>query len=1718
MVGNPGNLRIETNLQVHPPAGDGDTNVSASLLSPSGRGRSLSFSQNGIPSLRISSEMPRSPVADSLSNMAMSQGIGKARNESRKLLAHILGQLKRRPMPPTLFKSLGNRSLKAEKGLDTVVRTVRVITAMKAKKSKSSNKSAPEPEDSDEDFIDDREFHTDGTFDLLGQARDVLMISAAQRWDIFSESGDFLNAPKSPSRRSSEDRTSFLRRRSVQASRSRSRSTSPSRKQHVRAPELLSECISILSSIISEDCRYQIAAPKPSKPSFSLQILTLDIAQFLLHAHRNNPRTVSQITLAIIPAFHTFPRAMHTRLLAFFEEGVLGEMLDQLGRLQGRRSTASHSPDDMLHPDNQAPMVSIQVDEVQDSRAPSSIQSWRRWTSPDEGIHAGTTPEQEPSIYYLTSVVSPLLAAILENVDLLANKIPTVHRFHHLIDRLIKGKPEVYLDLLSVIAYHTPRVRHRATSLLLSYWPKAVGHIVLTKPFPDVSYAAALARETIRDRRQSSARLPAAAIELSHAHQFVPWHFSSSSLPQIFEGFSQNECRVCSEPMEGFGLSCPFCMCSVHFDCYDYPEGSFFAQYSLDSEPDIQKVAVHRFCHVLPFRRDGSDPYVRHREHFFRLVNIFSLALCFVCQKPLWGCVTQGLKCNSCKHFVHTSCVRDAVPYCREESVTSSHMTVKWSVLRRTFVDHYRDLAFTEAEVSTKSYEEVCVFFAVLWTQLQILDNGIALGSIVIDDDSSGRGGRMQDFELHYLVALYKALLSSGNLPISGTLAEYLTENGLRPQDHVFYFDWNTLAYIISAVKLPHSDPDSNQAPNLLNVGLPSAIDDSDDNTHPFEVVSLAHVRNQLGDILQLTSESAVRHLLSHVQHIGILHRLDQEQDLWNNTPNPEQLQCSFPIPFGFDVSADIETLVAVIEACLSDLDLSVNEAGLLLLIRRFWPNGMLTAYSFQRLSKAILTWIFAEDDNLIIIMREYVARGRNLPGVRSGIEVQTWPSPANTRAAGGSSNSGGDYVASRRALLQRYAAPWMLAFHDRDITAYANTVYELLVEHAEGAYTDDYFLKSLSEQETQKRNAAISDRILRHIIKICQASVVFTVFEDLFHRWLEQAHMLNTLDEPNTSLTRLFNAGSEAVNRFSSAGDQRGTFSDVSSITNTNPLYELLAAAKVDKNGFQHGLHWLCLFVSSTVDVPITAFTQMAQLAERFQADLDDCALLIKAALWSSYQKSLGRQELQGVVAALHVHLTTQILDGLRSRERVSEITTFIRQSLATCLLLYGCDREGMKGGGIILEEEIKVLVSRRKLNSRASMLTDPIIVDPRLMAVLKSYVEMGVDEVSCLAARFLNLLVNESPLLESYEVDNFILRNGPTLCQCMWSFYGIELSDVSVTRAALLLRILVVDTQPFQSLLVQQFEGQDDWQLRMQSLSWLFRMVLDVTSPAFVLDDRQWRPSIIDIFYYFFSALWLDDREEIRLTVETWSQTLLPAHHEAITLCWNEALSKAPIGERSRLIHFLLQLRPHFPLWRVLHWDGIIETLLENDFDQRNGEDDDGAAAAHLSMYGLSSNKGNGSSSSDSELRLLQVSLLSLSLRMIADGITIDIVSLLKIKEHLVRLIGSPEVSLVSSGAGQSFYVSYGDLGSVSQWSFPCLDDLLLVLDAWHPYDLSPSAMGGPYANEDNRAQLLIGSAFADVLLSIFIFAEDIINLPPLTLKNLLKALLACHIQARS
>ena len=165
----------------------------------------------------------------------------------------------------------------------------------------------------------------------------------------------------------------------------------------------------------------------------------------------------------------------------------------------------------------------------------------------------------------------------------------------------------------------------------------------------------------------------------------------------------------------------------------------------------------------------------------------------------------------------------------------------------------------------------------------------------------------------------------------------------------------------------------------------------------------------------------------------------------------------------------------------------------------------------------------------MAIILRTYVARGRDLPGVRSG-DHHPWPASTQTRPTASTvPGNGGDYVATRRALHSRYAAPWLLALHDQDIAVYATTLFDLQVEYAEEqSYWDPALLGEMSERQisvsispvnhcpplhaAQKRQAIVADTILRHIIKICQTSIVFTVFDDLFKHWLERVDALEVV------------------------------------------------------------------------------------------------------------------------------------------------------------------------------------------------------------------------------------------------------------------------------------------------------------------------------------------------------------------------------------------------------------------------------------------------------------------------------------------------------------------------------------------------------------------------------------------------------------------------------
>lgn len=182
--------------------------------------------------------------------------------------------------------------------------------------------------------------------------------------------------------------------------------------------------------------------------------------------------------------------------------------------------------------------------------------------------------------------------------------------------------------------------------------------------------------------------------------------------------------------------------------------------------------------------------------------------------------------------------------------------------------------------------------------------------------------------------------------------------------------------------------------------------------------------------------------------------------------------------------------------------------------------------------------------------------------------------------------------------------------------------------------------------------------------------------------------------------------------------------------------------------------------------------------------------------------------------------------------------------------------------------------------------------------MTALQLYVTTNLDEVSGLTAKFLNMFIMDSPFLEGFEVDNFILRNGKIIAQwCVkqsscsllwpilhsyssaWMIYSIQRDDLATVRINLLLRSLLIDSEHFHNILRSSLDPGSSPMTersvkycfapyrrfsavsRLSSVNRLFRMVADVTNPAFNVEGRQWRSSVSEIFYAFFSALWADD-----------------------------------------------------------------------------------------------------------------------------------------------------------------------------------------------------------------------------------------------------------------
>ncbi|KAJ3564293.1 hypothetical protein NP233_g8386 [Leucocoprinus birnbaumii] len=446
-----------------------------------------------VPSFRLSISPndgnPQDDIFESTKPAVMNRA-----QESRKLLAQVLTQLRSRTMPPSVSEAVGTLSEDNKQGWN--IRNTLKVQLGKFDRGQLGNE---DPDDEGQGYT------TDATFKLMLQLQDILVMSLQQRWDIFDDSGP-ANKPVLSSDDGHKPSVSPFRRSRSNFNARKSRSPSPNKKNQVYASELLTLCVSVLASVVAEDCRFQTSLPRPLCPSNALQAITLNVAQVLLHINAHNPRMVSQIGLALVPAFSSFNRDMYPRLISFFNQGIIRNSLSDLRRLQGISI-------DQNAVDSKAFAISIHVEEPADRLQSNQISPWTPWTSDGQilKVQSANAPAQPLSIYYLSSLIPPLLGCALDNLEIEPSdetSLKSIYYLRGLLQTIVELKVDAHLDLLQVIAYHTPRARKFAASLLSSFWPRSVGHVLVSQP-----------------PNRNLFRRPSPINHLTEEHQFFPWNF-----------------------------------------------------------------------------------------------------------------------------------------------------------------------------------------------------------------------------------------------------------------------------------------------------------------------------------------------------------------------------------------------------------------------------------------------------------------------------------------------------------------------------------------------------------------------------------------------------------------------------------------------------------------------------------------------------------------------------------------------------------------------------------------------------------------------------------------------------------------------------------------------------------------------------------------------------------------------------------------------------------------------------------------------------------------------------------------------------------------------------------------------------------------------------------------------------------------------------------------
>ncbi|BEJ14085.1 hypothetical protein CspHIS471_0312590 [Cutaneotrichosporon sp. HIS471] len=1466
-----------------------------SLIVPSGPKREVSpgntsSGSEGFRRLRRSSLSRKNQVVGLTSN--------RGQYESQKLLSHLLDRLEARPPPPDLLDRAALAARQASgiaraKPKHRVVAFGEAVAAATMGHNSTSSASSLPPDEDEEDLypLQEGDWNIDSTYDMVEQMRKILVLSEQQHFDIFGACQ--ATAAEAARTASAKDRRRGSRFASSPLARTGADPFTFEPTATISGPDLLRRMANAVRRLLVVDCLYKTTKFRLLQPPYALQAVCMDIAAVLYH--KGNLKIQLEMMEAVVDGLYSMGDVLREKVFEWIE-GRLAEMLHKLARERGaddhERLNLEWNDPFAESPSPTMPTFAFSVhpaDEADPHDTTERKPGWVRFSptggnSPIpsavrdklHGILSTHTAYGNISMaaIQIAAIVPHILVAITSTVDLRSLNLVSIYRVDRLLSLIFSAKPDAALDLIEIIAHGPIQSRSRGLDLLASFYPECVGHNKIAR-------RPALATHGAHMAKWESGQEHVLGQDDTEDHSYIPWRVR------------KDEHILYQE------------------ETYQY---NVIVQAPGQAQPSKTEVVHIQFSKCIPRldekvlgggdTRGTVDSTIRRvGQHNFRLVNLFNITLCAECHEPLWGATAQGYACmGACQRFYHVACAdsmaKDRRGSCRpgfeiyanphnppshRDPFSASAADVRASS-RKAADRLYRD----PERLGGASYDEVAVLHSHVWMQLEILNRGIASGSLRIHYDTDNYSDDADDItNLTAVLAKYQKILDDSGLPVSLAVDEFARISGGSIRDGDFLWQPRYLQYCAALLRAP-SDP-SYPSSSANPTGLLTVTDTHSSHVDPpsvaYEAVQMKTIRRTLNIDLNVHSDLAASILIDQLRLLGLC-SVAHTRSITPAAIHNSALTVNFPLPLLMDASPSVELLVLVIEQLLDDVDLTANEQGFSLLFNRAWPTSMCAPYALERLGGAAMSWIMAEDDVLHHVVKNYAAKRKRPPGVRTS---------ATSVAKDGSSVAA--YKVSRAEICAGYAQPWLKALHDLDSGLYGELAYD------RSKVIDDRW----GVIEWEKGDAAASQaagKALDRITALADAKVTFGITLDLLTAWLEDIGNLSHEEVAFKALPRLLRH-SHTLNNDSA---------DLWTLANET--------SRDDIHGLQRVCRWLRVLACSGVDVPWESLTAVVdidnlnQLNDEARFDIVLAASVNSTPIAHDAHAEFLSRLFANVVASIEDLQSDSVASGNTGPSE--EEIDMLRTGMVAILRAYEVKTEDITASALHNENTAKRHIKKKNMPVRTRTIpleADAVLAAASLLRRKEYPAEMMLD--------FLWLL------LKAPAADNpvgFLHHICSELYESLWSLYDRPIRRRS--RARLFLKLLTVNPKPMEALVNDRMGSVEYEAIRER----LYIFVLELADDRVTqdVDAANWRRSAVGLVLKLFNTA-MPSTDPSPQNLVMW-RGLMGPHLEALTLSFeNYLLFGSTDEQRLSLLSQLLHLQNLKPSWPILGWKAIEEIVIE-------------------------------------------------------------------------------------------------------------------------------------------------------------------------------------------